>query len=72
MYEKLTKEDIRDKYSNDIYEFSVDETKFIRNKRGLLFRKMKSGYWKMVKILKIIQRDIMLLLLIRNNIHALN
>lgn len=49
MYEKLTKEDIRDKYSNDIYEFSVDETKFICNKGGLLFRKMKSGNWKMVK-----------------------
>ena len=53
MYEKLTKEVLKVKFSKDkneqLHEFSVNETHFICSARGLLFRKMKTGYWKEIK-----------------------
>ena len=53
MYEKMTKENLNAKYSEDknitLHEFSVNETRFICTSRGLLFRQMKTGYWKEIK-----------------------
>ena len=53
MYEKMTKEIMYTKYSEDkstnLHEFSINETQFICTKNGLLFRKMKTGYWKEIK-----------------------
>lgn len=53
MYEKLTKDLLSEKFSNDtnerLCEFSVNETRFICSTRGLLFRQMKTGYWKEIK-----------------------
>ena len=53
MYEKLTKEELRTKLSQDktdsLHEFSVKETCFICTTGGILFRKMKTGYWKKIE-----------------------
>lgn len=53
MYEKMTKDSINAKFSKDkmekIHEFSVNETRFICSDCGLLFRQMKTGYWKEIK-----------------------
>ena len=60
MYEKLTKEKIFEKYPDTCSEFSVRHeesrddnviqvTQFICNQQGVLFRKMKTGFWKEVK-----------------------
>lgn len=53
MYEKLTKDNLYSKYAKDengsLHEFSVNETRFICSARGLLFRQMKTGYWKEIK-----------------------
>ena len=58
MYEKLKKEEVvkkcmkEDKFRH--YEFSIKdkeekETKFICSSEGLLFRKMKTGFWKEIQ-----------------------
>lgn len=53
MYEKLTKDVLQSKFLKDkderLIEFSVDNSYFICSSKGLLFRKMKTGYWKEVK-----------------------
>ena len=53
MYEKMTKEVLQTKYSEDkitkLHEFSINESQFICTTKGLLFRKMKTGYWKEIK-----------------------
>lgn len=53
MYEKLTKDSVKVKFSKDknekLHEFSVNETRFICSNQGLLFRQMKTGYWKEIK-----------------------
>ena len=54
MYEKLTKKELETKYSNDknnhhLHEFSINETRFLCTTNGLLFRRMKTGYWKEIQ-----------------------
>ena len=50
MYEKMTKDVLHARNKNEtLHEFSVNETRFICSKRGLLFRQMKTGYWKEIK-----------------------
>lgn len=53
MYKKLTKKEVETKYStdknNNLHEFSINETRFICTTRGLLFRRMKTGYWKEIQ-----------------------
>lgn len=53
MYEKMTKEALNAKYSEgkniSIHEFCVNETRFICTSCGLLFRLMKTGYWKEIQ-----------------------
>ena len=54
MYEKLTEEQINTIFDNKCFGFSIkqDDTKnvqFICTKCGMLFRKMKSGYWKEIQ-----------------------
>lgn len=53
MYEKLTKDVLQSKFSKDnnerLIEFSVNNSHFICSSKGLLFRQMKTGYWKEVK-----------------------
>lgn len=58
MYEKLTNEDVVNKCTKEdnfrYYEFSIKdkedkETKFICSSDGLLFRKMKTGFWKEIQ-----------------------
>jgi hypothetical protein len=53
MYEKVTKEVLKTKYSQNkddvFHEFTINETRLICNSRGLLFRQMKTGYWKEIK-----------------------
>lgn len=53
MYEKLTKKEVMTKHfrgkNERVQEFSLNETSFLCDAEGLLFRKMKSGYWKEIK-----------------------
>lgn len=53
MYEKLTKEDIKARYFKDrnssLHEFSINTTHFLCSEHGLLFRQMKTGYWKEIQ-----------------------
>ena len=53
MYEKLTKDVLELKFSKDknekLHEFSVNKTRFICSSNGLLFRQMKTGYWKEIQ-----------------------
>ena len=53
MYEKMTKDVLYAKFSRDekekLHEFSVNEKCFICSARGMLFRQMKTGYWKEIK-----------------------
>lgn len=49
----MTKENLIAKYSKVeniiLHEFSVNETRFICTSYGLLFRQMKTGYWKEIQ-----------------------
>lgn len=59
MYEKLSKEQVYSNYNeismkSRLYEFSIKEnsekeTHFICSTQGLLFRQMKTGYWKEIQ-----------------------
>jgi len=60
MYEKLSRDEVIQKCRKDmsvdtsIRDFSVnivgsEETNFICNQQGLLFRKMKTGFWKEIQ-----------------------
>ncbi len=59
MYEKLSKEQVYSNYDQDsmksrLCEFSIKgnnekEIQFICSAQGLLFRKMKTGYWKEIQ-----------------------
>ena len=54
MYDKLTKEQVIKKCDehlpgNTCRDFSLNNVNFICSTQGLLFRKMKTGYWKEIQ-----------------------
>jgi hypothetical protein len=52
MYEKLSYDDINHKHENEVlYNFKIDKdhSEFICNQNGVIYRRMKSGNWKLIE-----------------------
>jgi uncharacterized protein YqgQ len=52
MYEKLSYADISKKHENEVlYHFKIesDYSEFMCNQNGVIYRKMKSGNWKLIE-----------------------